>query len=208
MPGHAHAAVKAMEERHRNLSNIGQPESESKRFLLSESQDKSKYLSAQLFKDNAINPCIESTYTFIQKLVEAVKNLHNSTQPLEIFHFGGDEVPLGAWVKSPSCQDLAAKLGINLTAPSAITYLKRYFVRRVSNITSKYGIDLAAWEDGLLGADETPYQRSYVKNKNVYANAWDNVWEWKKATRPYRLANAGYKVPKLSLIIDDAISSM
>ncbi|KAK3755736.1 hypothetical protein QZH41_007466 [Actinostola sp. cb2023] len=50
------------------------------------------------------------------------------------------------------------------------------------------------WEDGLLGDDEAPYQRSYVMNTNIYANAWDNVWEWGKATRPYKLANAGYKV--------------
>lgn len=41
---------------------------------------------------------------------------------------------------------------------------------------------------------DTPYDRSYLKNKNVYAYAWDNVWEWGQGDRAYKLANADYKV--------------
>ena len=53
---------------------------------------------------------------------------------------------------------------------------------------------MGAWEDGVLGVKDTPYDRSYLKNKNVYAYAWDNVWEWGQGDRAYKLANADYKV--------------
>jgi len=72
--------------------------------------------------------------------------------------------------------------------------LKEYFVRRVSEISYKYCLSLGAWEDGVLGVKDIPYDRSYLKNKEVYAYAWDNVWEWFQGDRAYKLANAGYKV--------------
>ena len=31
--------------------------------------------------------------------------MHEDIQPLKVFHFGGDEVPHGAWVGSPECSD-------------------------------------------------------------------------------------------------------
>ena len=69
-----------------------------------------------------------------------------------------------------------------------------YFVRRVSNITHQHGLDLAALEDGLMGINEEPYERDQLSNSVVYANTWDNIWEFGVGNRPYKLANAGYKV--------------
>lgn len=112
----------------------------------------------------------------------------------KIFHFGGDEVAHGAWTKSPACKQLAQKLGMNFTSPTIVKDLKEYFVRRVADVSSKYCLDLGAWEDGVLGVKDTPYDRSFLKNKNVYAYAWDNVWEWRQGDRAYKLANADYKV--------------
>ena len=200
MPGHAYAAIKSMDARMENMTKIGNYV-DAKKYLLSDPNDKSTYLSAQLFKDNAINPCVNSTYAFIEALVKEVKALHSGIQPLKIFHFGGDEVPKGAWTGSPECKNLTGEIGISLSDPSAVKQLMGYFVERVSNITRTHGLDLAAWEDGLLGADEQPYKRSLVMNKNVFANTWDNVWEWKKAARPYKLANAGYKVGCMRLCL-------
>ena len=34
-------------------------------FLLSDLEDESVYLSVQLFTDNAVNPCINSTYRYV-----------------------------------------------------------------------------------------------------------------------------------------------
>ena len=45
-------------------------------------------------------------------------------QPLKIFHFGGDEIPHGAWEGSPICEDY---LG-HPVSPEDATALKQEFV--------------------------------------------------------------------------------
>ena len=45
-------------------------------YLLSDFNDTSTYLSAQIYRDNAINPCMESTYRFVRELVQQVKTIH------------------------------------------------------------------------------------------------------------------------------------
>ena len=111
MPGHGNAAIKAMLARYNKLSAQGD-KSGGEKYLLSEANDTSRYLSIQHFSDDAINPCIESTYNFVEHLVEAVVNIHNDTQPLTIFHFGGDEVAHGAWINSFACGKLVQRLGL------------------------------------------------------------------------------------------------
>ncbi|KAH9512779.1 hypothetical protein Btru_038174, partial [Bulinus truncatus] len=91
MPGHAHAAIVAMKNRERKLQDVGNS-AQSRWFSLHDEQDYSRYLSVQTYKDNAVNPCQESTYRFIQHLYSKVKELHEPIQPLQVFHFGGDEV--------------------------------------------------------------------------------------------------------------------
>lgn len=76
----------------------------ARQYLLSDLNDTSEYVSVQYYRDNAINPCLDSTYEFIRKVIHEVKALHAGIQPLEIFHFGGDEVPNGAWIGSPQCE--------------------------------------------------------------------------------------------------------
>ena len=53
--------------------------------------------------DNAINPCLESSYTFVDHVIKAVTEMHRDIQPLKVFHFGGDEVASKAWTGSPVC---------------------------------------------------------------------------------------------------------
>jgi hexosaminidase len=50
-PGHARAAIKAMDARYARLMKEGKPE-EAKQYLLSDSEDQSVYVSAQYFRDN------------------------------------------------------------------------------------------------------------------------------------------------------------
>ena len=166
----------------------------AERYLLSEANDTSRYLSIQYYTDDAINPCIESTYAFVNHLVEAVVNMHNDSQPLNIFHFGGDEVAHGAWMNSTACNSLVQRLGLNLSAGKIADQLKDYFVQRVANITSSYSLQLAGWEDGLMDVKGIPYDRKLMANKNVYGYAWNNIWEWGGGKRAYELANAGYQV--------------
>ncbi|XP_052256329.1 beta-hexosaminidase-like [Dreissena polymorpha] len=102
MPGHSHAAVASMESRFRKLNATGNGTAASQ-FRLKDTLDSSFYLSVQNWMDDAINPCIESTFRFIGKVMDSVKALHADIQPLEIYHFGGDEVAHGAWAASDAC---------------------------------------------------------------------------------------------------------
>lgn len=106
MPGHAHAVIAAMEERYRKLSGINMTEAEE--FRLIDPDDSSFYISVQQWMDNAVNPCIESTYNFISKIMDAVAEMHKDIQPLTTYHFGGDEVSNGAWENSSACINLKA----------------------------------------------------------------------------------------------------
>ena len=57
---------------------------------------------------------------------------------------------------------------------------------------------MAAWEDGLLGEEDVPYNRTGMVNDNVFIHAWSNIWEEGNGKRAYVLANAGYKVGVLT----------
>lgn len=130
-------------------------------YLLSEMDDPSEYLSVQWFNDNAINPCLESAYTFIQYLIKHFKNMHKDIQPLSIYHFGGDEVAHGAWKQSSACKRLMnSSYTLNNVAD-----LKEYFAERVGAIASKENVDIGAWEDGLMKTKVDPYDvESIAKN--------------------------------------------
>ncbi|KAL9962569.1 hypothetical protein ACROYT_G031679 [Oculina patagonica] len=193
MPGHGNAAIKAMLARYEKLSAQGN-KAEAEKYLLSEINDTSKYLSIQYYTDDAINPCIESTYTFIEHLVQAIMDMHKDIQPLAIYHFGGDEVAHGAWTNSTACNNLAQKLGLNSSNGKIVDELKDYFVQRVSNITANHSLQLAGWEDGLMSFKDVPYDREVLRNTRVYGYAWNNIWEWGSGKRAYELANAGYQV--------------
>lgn len=80
-----------------------------------------------MFTDDAINPCLESTYNFVRHLVKELVTMHNETQPLTTFHFGGDEVARGAWMESPSCKLIAPKL--NTSEKTLPSRLMEYFVQ-------------------------------------------------------------------------------
>ncbi|CAG5130117.1 unnamed protein product, partial [Candidula unifasciata] len=150
-------------------------------YLLDDPADTSYYFSVQYYTDNAVNPCIESTYRFISEVYKQVSEIHRAIQPLKVYHFGGDEVATGAWVNSTACASLL-RSGVSL---------KSVFTQRVATMTKN--VSLAAWEDGLMDHDSTPWERSLLANKDVIVQSWQNVWEWGVASRAYNLANAGYK---------------
>ena len=100
MPGHAHAAIRSMEERYNKRAGTAAAEE----FRLIDPDDTSFYISVQQWMDNAINPCIESTYNFIATVLDTVVELHRDIQPLKTYHFGGDEVAKGAWENSTKCK--------------------------------------------------------------------------------------------------------
>ncbi|CAG5119875.1 unnamed protein product [Candidula unifasciata] len=183
MPGHSHAAIKAMHARFVKLASSDPVE--AARYLLSDLQDVSQYASVQNFKDGAVNPCIQSTYIFISKIMKTLVELHQDISPLKTFHYGGDEVPRAAWIDSPLCKKFDAE--------RLDKSLKQVFAESVSKIAARYNLDLAAWEDGLL-KEGTPLPRSTFSQNNIYIYAWNNQWAIQQAKLAYTFANAGYKV--------------
>ncbi|GLS82415.1 family 20 glycosylhydrolase [Paraferrimonas haliotis] len=192
MPGHSRAAIVAMNARSQRLLKAGASVEQANTYRLSDDKDLSQYYSVQNYTDNALNVCLESSYQFIDKVLYELQQMYRSADSqLNIYHFGGDETPKGAWQDSPVCQALfeAPNNGV-----SGVADLKAYFSKRVSQLSAARGLDLAGWEDGLMYSTTVPFARSQFANQRVIGNTWDNIWEWGVADRSYRLANDGYQV--------------
>ncbi len=191
MPGHARAAVKAMEARYHRLKKQGD-EAAARQYLLSDLADKSSYLTVQNYNDNSVNVCLDSSYAFIDKVLYELSQMYRAAGlSLTTYHMGGDEVGSGSWQGSPACQALIAK---GMPAVAGVADLKPYFVSKVAAILHQRQLALAGWEDGLMYDPVNPFNRALFANNTVIANVWDNIWEWGVGDRAHRLANAGYQV--------------
>jgi hexosaminidase len=142
MPGHARAAIKAMEYRYRKLMEEGKQE-EAEKYLLSDPDDQSEYSSAQLYNDNIICVCKEAPYVFYETVVDDIIEIYEEAGlTLRTIHTGGDEVPLGSWEKSPICKDLLEKN----PEISNFRNLQAYFFGRVVEILEERRLAIAGWE--------------------------------------------------------------
>jgi hexosaminidase len=193
-PGHSRAAIKSMLVRYNRLKAEGKT-AEAEKYLLNDLQDSSKYESVQMWKDNVLCPCQESTYNFITTVVTSIEDLYKEAgAPLTTIHTGGDEVPHGVWEKSPKCADLIAKQ----PEVGQLGGVSNYFLTRVSDILSKKGLTTAGWEEIALSKVKEGDVVKHIPNpqfvnKNFRPNVWNNVWGWGQEDFAYQLANAGYK---------------
>lgn len=103
MPGHSYAAIRAL---HRQNNQPRRRNTDSEKLSVLDELDTTVYKSGQNFEKNAFNPCVSSTYSFVRKIMQAVKEMHRDIQPLAFYHFGGDEVAHGAWAESRACDEL------------------------------------------------------------------------------------------------------
>ena len=207
MPGHARAAIKAMEARFRRLSAAGDAAGAGM-YLLSDSQDQSVYSSAQDFHDNVMNPAQESTYAFIEKVVGALVAAHKAAGvPLRNLHMGGDEVPAGVWEKSPVAQAYLKANGL-----SSVDDLWFVFYGRVEQILERHGIALSGWEEIGVRKTRLDGKPKLIPNPDFAGRGWrtyvwNNVPGWGAEDLAYRLANGGYQVvlsPVSNLYLDMA----
>ena len=165
MPGHSRAAIKAMEARYHAFMKQ-ENELEAKRYLLTDFDDKTKYSSIQNYNDNTLNICMESTYAFVDRVLEDLKAMHEQAgHPLNIYHIGADETA-GAWLESPICQALVAD---KTNEVNNIKHLSAHFIERVSNMVASKGIGVAGWNDGLKETDVTRMP------SQVYSYIWDTL---------------------------------
>ena len=129
MPGHARAAVKAM--------------AGNAQYQLTDPNDRSTYRSVQGYPDNVMDPALESTYRFIDKVVGDLVAMHREAgAPLKNIHMGGDEVPNGVWVGSPAVQALMQAKG--LTSVDDLWYV---LYGRVADILKPHGLVPSGWEE-------------------------------------------------------------
>ncbi len=192
-PGHARAAIKAMDARYVRLMKEGKNE-EALEYFLRDVNDKSVYTTAQNYHDNVMDVAIPSTYNFIEKVVtEIVKLYQQAGAPLTTIHLGGDEVPAGVWQQSPDCISLI-KNNPEIKNTDGIWY---YYISKVNNILKAKGLTLSGWE-------EMAFRRTMVDDKKItipnpeFINQDMKLYVWNNnegsEDLAYKLANAGYKV--------------
>ena len=191
IPGHARAAVQAMESRYHRLRAAG--DKDYAKYLLNDLEDRSVYNSPQLFGDNVINPGHESSYTFIEHVVDEVVKLHREAGvPLSTIHMGGDELAHGAWEQSPVSAAMMKKHNLE-----TVVDLWDYFYDRVDGMLRKHGLFMSGWEE--LAARQTmldgrpkliPNPRFPERGFSAYV--WNNTVG--NEDLAYRLANAGYDI--------------
>lgn len=137
VPGHSRSAVQAMELRYRKTKNPS--------YRLIDPNDHSRYRSAQAHTDNAVNPCMNSTYDFFKTVLLDLHDMHKDVQPLTFYMLGGDEVARGAWEKSPVCEKLKVENKLN-----DYYDLKKYFFKRLITELKMEGMHVGLWEDAVL----------------------------------------------------------
>ena len=189
-PGHARAAIKAMEARYERLMKEGK-ETEANKYRLIDPNDSSVYLSAQGYKDNVVSVARESVFHFYEKVVDEVSAMYTEAGlKLEEFHTGGDEVPEGAWTKSPLASGLMKKHP-EIRDPKN---LQTYFFRELTKRLKIRNLQIHGWEEVALMKTENG---KYIPNpefadQNVVPYIWNNMFDYPDLG--YRLANAGYDV--------------
>lgn len=189
-PGHARAAIKSMEARYKKLMSQNQPE-KAEEFRLIDPADSSVYLSAQAYNDNVVCVVRESVYHFYETVVKALAEMYRQAgAPFQFIHTGGDEVPSGAWTKSPMC---AVFLGQHpeIGGPEN---LQAYFFERLVSILKPYHLMIGGWEEVAL---KRGGERGYMPNpsltgQQVVPYVWNSLGD--NLDLGYRLANTGYPV--------------
>lgn len=191
MPGHARAAVRSMDARHRKLLAAGRSREEAEQFLLSDPGDTTEYRSIQHYSDNTINVCRPSAYRFIGHVLDRLIAMHEEARtPLQRYHIGADETA-GAWVQSPICRSFVA----SGAGPSTIDDLGGYFIARVTRMVADRGVIPAAWSDGLSHADAS------MLPDRIQSNVWGTL-AGGGARTAHQHANRGWDVV---LSIPDAL---
>ena len=208
MPGHARAAVQAMRARYARLMAAGDKASASK-FLLDDEADRSVYKSPQLYNDHVMNPGLASSFTFIDHVVGQLVALHRTAGvPLHTIHMGGDELPTGAWERSPAAQHLMQAKKLATTAD-----LWDHFYGRVDAILRRHGLLTSGWED--IAARKTMlHGRPKLIPNPLFTRRGFQAWVWNNTEGAedlaYRLANAGYDIvlaPVTKMYMDMAFNA-
>jgi len=192
-PAHSRAAVKAMESRYFKYLELNDT-LKAEEYLLSDLNDQSRYISAQGYNDNVISICKESSFKFFEKVIDELYFMFDDAGvKLQNFHLGGDELPYGAWIGSPICQEF-----VNVNKTITFDNLVENAFRRVIYLLNDRNVDVSGWEDVLLVHGEDG-QNSIDINRNFDGikftpYVWNNYWGGGREDMVYKFANLGYNV--------------
>lgn len=179
-PGHARAAIKALEK---YAARTG-----DESYLMSEKEDESEYVSVQYYTDNAINVALPGTYKFFEKVFDTmIAYYQEAGAPLTQIHVGGDEVPQGAWIGSPACRKLMEENGWD--NPDR---LYSYFIERLAGIARSRNLKLAGWQEIATGVGPDTFES--IKDVLGTVNFWNTRTRGGLDQLPYEYANKGVDV--------------
>ncbi|MGN7292934.1 beta-N-acetylhexosaminidase [Rhizobium sp. SAFR-030] len=105
------------------------------------------YRSVQGFPNNALNPAIEETYTFLGKVFDEMVELF----PSKLLHIGGDEVAANTWMASPLARKLMEDEGLDGTFG-----LQSHFMKRIQKMLAERGRQVAGWDEVSHGGGVDP----------------------------------------------------
>ena len=93
------------------------------------------------YKNNTINPSLESTWNFLNNIITEISDLFS----FNIIHVGVDERPKSSWEGSPKIQQLMKEKNFQ-----SFDEIQDYYMNRVINILKKENKRTAAWNEAAL----------------------------------------------------------
>ena len=193
VPSHMRSAIVSMNARYQKYMEMGN-QVEAEKYLLIDPDDKSEYYSAQGFTDNIMNVCRESSFTFYEKVIDEIYLMYKDAG-VEMTKFGvaADELPYGAWQKSPMCDNFMNENSIS----GDYNALYELMQRRIYNKISSYGATMTGWDDILLKLTEKNQSetqiKDFFKDDDILLFVWKNDWGQGRQDMIYKYANLGYK---------------
>jgi hexosaminidase len=189
-PGHARAAIYAMEARYDRLMEEGRQE-EAAYYRLIDPEDASLYNSAQNFNDNVICVCTEGPYRLFETVVDELISMYQEAGlTLKVLHTGGDEVPRGVWAGSPICRAFLE----DRPEIGNVENLQAYFGNRIFEILERKKLVMGGWEEIVVKKNE---EGKWIPNSEFVGKAmlpyvWNSIYE--NLDLGNRLANAGFEL--------------
>ncbi|WP_394835399.1 family 20 glycosylhydrolase [Pendulispora rubella] len=183
MPGHARAAVKAME--HRYAQYAATDPVKAGQYRLVDPNDTSKHTTVQGYTDDFLNPCLPSSYAFLSKVVGEIQARFNAVPgaKLTMIHGGGDELPSLRtnvwWQGSPLCKTNPD------TANLGDLQLRDLFLTKWQRIITATGARMTGWDDVLHDGFQL---------EGFIPMPWQNVWGRGREDFAYKYANRGNNV--------------
>ena len=192
-PSHIRSAIISMNARYQKFMELGD-KGEAEKYLLIDPNDESEYYSAQGFDDNIVCICRESAFNFYEKVIDEVYLMYKEAGvEMKKFGVGADEIPYGAWRKSPLCDKFMEEKSIT----GDYDALYQYQQRRIYNKLSSYGLTMTGWDDILLRLTEKNQSetqiKDFFKDDDILLFVWNNSWGGGRQDMIYKYANLGYK---------------